>query len=178
MSHHVKKPDRAIGSAEELLAYSLALETEAVERFNDLADQMEMHNNFEVADLFRKLARIEGLHIENVKRASTGKQLPVISAWEFEWEGGQSPEGGAMEDAHYLMQPWHAIELAMHGERRAVAFFRHVADTASDEGVIKMALELVEEEEEHVALLQKWQERFPRPDEDWAEDLDPPTILE
>ena len=178
MSDSTSGPQKSIGSTEELLAYSLALETEAVERFDDLADQMEMHHNYEVADLFRKLAKIEGLHIDNVKKASEGKQLPNLLAWEFEWDGGESPEGGAMEDAHYLMQPWHAIELAMHGERRAVAFFRHVADTATDDGVIKMALELVEEEEEHVALLQKWQERFPRPDEDWDEDLDPPTVLE
>ena len=178
MSDSSNGPQRLIGSTEELLAYSLALETEAVDRFNDLADQMEIHHNYEVADLFRKLAKIEGLHIENVNKASVGKQLPSLLAWEFEWDGGESPEGGAMEDAHYLMQPWHAIELAMHGEKRAVAFFRHVADTSTDEGVIKMALELVEEEEEHVALLQKWQERFPRPDEDWDEDLDPPTILE
>jgi len=178
MSDSTSGPQKSIGSTEELLAYSLALETEAVERFDDLADQMEMHHNYEVADLFRKLAKIEGLHIENVNKTAAGKQLPSLLAWEFEWDGGESPEGGAMEDAHYLMQPWHAIELAMHGERRAVAFFRHVADTATDEGVIKMALELVEEEEEHVALLQKWQERFPRPDEDWDEDLDPPTVLE
>ena len=178
MSDSSNGPQRSIGSTEELLAYSLALETEAVERFDDLADQMEMHHNYEVADLFRKLAKIEGLHIENVNKASAGKQLPSLLAWEFEWDGGESPEGGAMEDAHYLMQPWHAIELAMHGEKRAVAFFRHVADTSTDEGVVKMALELVEEEEEHVALLQQWQERFPKPDEDWDEDLDPPTILE
>jgi rubrerythrin len=178
MSGSIKGPTRTIASAEELLAYSLALETEAVERFNDLADQMEMHHNYEVADLFRKLAKIEGLHIENVNRASAGKQLPSLLAWEFEWDGGESPEGGAMEDAHYLMQPWHAIELAMQGEKRAVAFFRHVADTATDDKVLKMALELVEEEEEHVALLKEWQERFPRPSEGWDEDLDPPTMLE
>ncbi len=49
------------------------------------------------------------------------------------------------------------------GEKRAVAFFRHVADTATDDKVLKMALELVEEEEEHVALLKEWQERFPNP---------------
>jgi len=146
MSGSIKGPVRTIASAEELLAYSLALETEAVERFNDLA--------------------------------SAGKQLPSLLAWEFEWDGGESPEGGAMEDAHYLMQPWHAIELAMQGEKRAVAFFRHVADTATDDKVLKMALELVEEEEEHVALLKEWQERFPRPDEGWDEDLDPPTMLE
>ena len=101
-----------------------------------------------------------------------------MSAWEFEWDGGESPEGGAMEDAHYLMETWHAIELAMQGEKRAVAFFRHVADTATDESVLKMALELLEEEEEHVALLQQWQKRFPRPADDWAEDFDPPNVSE
>ena len=53
-------PARTIGSTEELLAYSMAIETEAVERYNDLADQMEMHHNYDVADLFRKLAEIEG----------------------------------------------------------------------------------------------------------------------
>ena len=178
MTDNNKGPQRTIGSTEELLAYSLALETEAVERFNDLADQMEMHHNYEVAELFRKLAKIEGLHIENVSLASAGKQLPGMLAWQYEWEGGESPEGGSMDEAHYLMQPWHAIELAMHGERRAVSFFRHVAETAIDETVLKMALELVIEEEEHVALLEKWQERFPRPVEGWDEDLDPPTVLE
>jgi len=169
---------RSIGSAEELLAYSLALETEAVDRYNDLADQMEMHHNYDVADLFRKLAKIEGLHIENVNQASSGKQLPELLAWEFEWDDGESPEGGSMDEAHYLMQPWHAIELAIRGEQRAVAFFRHVVETAIDDRVLKMALELQEEEEEHVVLLQKWQERYPKPDENWDEDLDPPSVLE
>ena len=61
-------PARTISSTEELLAYSLAMETEAVERFNGLAEQMEMHHNYEVAELFHKLAKIEGLHIDNVKR--------------------------------------------------------------------------------------------------------------
>ena len=173
-----KNPARTIGSAEELLAYSLAMETEAVERFNDLAEQMEMHHNYEVAELFHKLAKIEGLHIDNVNKAATGKELPSLLAWEYEWQGGESPEGGSMEEAHYLMQPWHAIELAMQGEMRAVAFYRHVAESTADEKVLKMALELVEEEEEHVSLLKKWQERYPKPTEDWDEDLDPPAMLE
>ena len=178
MTDNISRIKRSIGSTEELLAYSLALEKEAVERFTDLADQMEVHHNYEVADLFRKLAEIEGKHIENVNQAAAGKQLPTLLAWEFEWNGGESPEGGSMEDAHYLMQPWHAIELAMQGERRAVAFFRHVADTATEENVVKMAVELVAEEEEHVALLEKWQQRFPKPIDGWDDDLDPPTMLE
>ena len=157
MTGSISSPQRTIASAEELLAYSLAMETEAVERFNDLADQMEIHHNYEVADLFRKLAEIEGKHIGNVEQATAGKQLPILLAWEFEWDDGESPEGGSMDEAHYLMQPWHAIELAMRGEQRAVAFFRHVAETAIDDSVLKMALELKEEEEEHVVLLQQWQ---------------------
>lgn len=178
MSDSISNPPRTIGSAEELLAYSLAMETEAVERFNDLADQMEIHHNYEVADLFRKLAVIEGKHIENVKQTTAGKQLPALLAWEFEWTDGTAPEGGDMEDAHYLMQPWHAIELAMQGEKRAAAFYRHVADTSTDDKVIQMAMELVEEEDEHVALLQQWQQRFPKPDEDWDDDPDPPSMSE
>jgi rubrerythrin len=178
MSETINQFVKRIGSTEELLAYSLALETEAVDRFNDLADQMEMHHNFEVAELFRKLAKIEGIHIENVNKASEGKELPSMSVWEFEWEEGESPEGGAMEDAHYLMEAWHAIELAMKGEKRAVAFFRHVAETATDAEVVKMALELVQEEEEHVYLLEQWQKRFPKPEDDWDEDPDPPNIAE
>jgi len=178
MSNDTSSLARSIGSTEELLAYSLALETEAVERFTDLADQMETHHNYEVADLFRKLAVIEGKHIENVNRVSAGKQLPSLLAWEFEWEGGESPEGGSMDEAHYLMEPWHAIEMAMRGERRAVAFFRHVADTSTDQGVVEMALELVEEEQEHVDLLKQWQQRFSRPEEGWDDDLDPPAMQE
>ena len=178
MSDNSKSPVRNIGSTEELLAYSLAMETEAVDRFNDLAEQMETHHNYEVADMFRKLAKIEGLHIDHVKRAAVGKEVPSLLAWEDEGQGGESPEGGLREEAHYLMQPWHAIELAMHGEMRAAAFYRHVAETAVDEGVLKMALKLLEEEEEHVGLLKKWQERFPKPEKGWDEDLDPPAMLE
>jgi rubrerythrin len=178
MSSNDRVGVRSIQSAEQLMAYSLAIETEAVDRYNDLADQMETHHNYEVADLFRKLAKIEGLHIDNVKQASQDMQLPSLLAWEFEWQDGESPEGGAMEEAHYLMQPWHAIELAMRGERRALAFFRHVAEMASDDKVREMALELAAEEEEHVELLKQWQQRFPKPEKGWDEDLDPPVLLE
>lgn len=178
MSNPHSGSKHAIGSTEELLAYSLALEQEAVERFTDLADQMEVHYNYEVADLFRKLAVIEGLHVTNVNKAAAGKELPDLLAWEFEWTDGESPEGGSMEDAHYLMQPWHAIELALRGEKHAVAFFHHVVSSSTDKKVVEMALELVAEEKEHVALLEQWQRRFPKPEEGWDEDMDPPTVQE
>lgn len=176
MSDEVDSTGQAIGTTEELLAYALRMEQEAVERFNDLADQMEVHHNYEVADLFRKLAEIESTHVENVGTAAAGRELPSLLPWEFEWHGGTSPEGGPLEEAHYLMQPWHAIELALEGERLAAGFFRQVAETASDHRVAKLARELAEEEAHHVALLEKWQKRFPKPGKDWDSDLDPPSV--
>ncbi|NCF63809.1 MAG: rubrerythrin, partial [Gammaproteobacteria bacterium] len=38
------------------LTYSVALEEEAAERHDELADMMDVHNNPEVAETFRKLA--------------------------------------------------------------------------------------------------------------------------
>ena len=168
----------SIASTEELMAWSLAIEKEAVERFTDLADVMEIHNNHEVADLFRKLAEIEGLHVNNVSQASGDMLLPTIQSWAFEWADGESPEGGAMEEAHYLMHPWHAIQLAIRGEQRAVAFFNHVASASTNEKLTALALDLVAEEEEHVALLEDWLKRYPKPEEGWDDDPDPPMMQE
>ena len=41
------------------MAHAYALEAEAAERYAEFAAAMENHNNREVAELFRKLARIE-----------------------------------------------------------------------------------------------------------------------
>jgi len=59
-------PAAGIGSIDELMAYAYALELEASERYADFADAMEIHNNREVAELFRKLARIESRHADQV----------------------------------------------------------------------------------------------------------------
>ena len=58
--------DNEILSIEELLSHAHRMEAEASERYAELADQMEVHNNDEVAALFRKLSEIEGKHIAQV----------------------------------------------------------------------------------------------------------------
>ena len=42
----------------QLLAHAIALENEASERYADLADLMEAHNNYDVASLFKKMSGI------------------------------------------------------------------------------------------------------------------------
>ncbi len=166
-----------IHTIEELLAHAHALEAEAVDRYNLLADQMEAHNNMEVAELFRKMAVIEGKHVERVNHLSEGRELPHISPWDHQWEG-ESPEALDSSAVHYLMTPHHALQLAVQHEKQAADFYAEVVETASEEEVRDLAKTLAAEEHEHVALLQKWLEKVPEPDEDWAEDPDPPTLQE
>ena len=165
-------------SVDELLAYSLAIEREAAERYAELADQMEVHNNHEVAELFHKLAAIEGKHIANVEALGEGRTLPPISIWELPWDDAESPEALAHDDVHYLMTPYHALSIALMGERHAVAFFSRMAKDAEDEEVRQMASRLRDEEQEHVALMEEWLERYPKPEDGWDDDPDPPAAHE
>ena len=169
---------RTTASVDELLGYALAIEEEAAERYTELAHQMEVHNNREVAELFHKLAAIEAKHIANVKAKSEGRKLPSPTLWEPLWEGAESPEAMAYDDVHYLMTPYHALSLALGGERRAVAFFARVADGAEDADVKRIASRLRDEEQEHVTLMEEWLGRYPEPEHGWDEDLDPPATHE
>jgi rubrerythrin len=169
---------RPTASADKLLAYSLAIEQEAAERYAELADQMRVHNNNEVAELFHKLAAIETKHIANVEAMGEGRELPHISLWELQWDDAESPEALGHDEVHYLMTPYHALSLALMGERRAVAFFARVVQDAEDEEVRRMASRLRDEEQQHVALIEEWLRRYPRPEEGWDEDPDPPATHE
>ena len=58
-------------------------------RYEALADQMETHNNRDVAVLFRKLAEIEKLHVDNVNDISEGHPAPHRTKGIF-WEAPES----------------------------------------------------------------------------------------
>lgn len=175
-----KPSDATINTRESLLAHAMAIETEAVDGYEELADQMEVHNNPEVAAFFRKMAEIEGKHVANVEQLCGDTELPHISPWDMAWADDESPEGPKRnDDVHYLMTPYHAIELAIQGEQRAADFFNTVADSAgAPDDVRQLARELAHDEVEHVHLLKQWLKKHPKPDGDWHDDPDPPTLQE
>ena len=70
------------------------------------------------------------------------------------------------------------MQLSLGGEQRALAYFKSIVDTAKDEKVKKMAAELFEEEAEHVNLVHRLLLRYPKPKDNWADDLDPPVSQE
>lgn len=78
-----KAGNATVRSTEELMAHAYAIEAEAAERYDELATQMEVHNNLEVAALFRKLAEYEGAHAREIEERSAHLSLPVLAPWEF-----------------------------------------------------------------------------------------------
>jgi len=169
-------PAAGIGSIDELMAYAYALEQEASERYSEFADAMETHNNREVAELFRKLARIENRHAEQVLEEMGWASPPAAPHGGYKWEGFEAPESGEVTELHYLMQPYHALQIALHNEKRARVFFEGLVKQARNAKVRKAAQELAGEEAEHVQLIEDWLKRTPKPDNDWAVDPDPPVL--
>jgi len=171
----IKKLLETIKTAEDFRACAHALEAEAVERYSELADQMEVHNNREVASLFRRMAEIEALHVKRVKGDGA---VPAKTNTMVRWLGSDSAEAIQPTDLHYLMTPHHALSLALKGEENAAAMFEALAAQATDPEIKALASEMAEEEREHVKLVKAWLAKYPEPDEDWHDDPDPPTITE
>ena len=94
------------------------------------------------------------------------------------WPGFEAPESAPQDAVHYLMQPWHALELALACEERALRFFGALAKAVKVPAVKRVAREMEEEEREHVALVKAWMAKVPRPAADWATDPDPPRYLD
>jgi rubrerythrin len=161
----------------EFMAQALVMEVEAAQRYVDLADAMETHNNLEVAELFRKMAAIEGKHAEQIMREMGWRQTPPPPGKRV-WEGFEAPETTPVDDVHYLMTPYHALELALAAEIRAERFFARLVKAATVETVRRAARELQAEEAEHVALIRAWMEKVEKPAQDWAHDPDPPRYMD
>lgn len=158
---------------DEFMAKAWAMEMEAAQRYSDFADAMETHNNLEVAAMFRTMAQYEGKHAVQILAEMGWNEPPVVPVSSVAWPGFEAPETVPIDEVHYLMQPWHALQLALAAEERAERFFGELARAATIESVRRAARELQAEEREHVELVKAWMKKVPKPDPDWANDPDP-----
>jgi rubrerythrin len=168
----------SIHSLPEFYAHALAIEEEAAARYRELGDQMTEHHNPGAAELFFRLAGLERKHAAEIGRRAQGVSLPQIAPWGYQWQGAESPETAPHESAHYLMTPWHALELALANEKRAVEFFESVARTSRDEAVARLAQEFAAEERMHVTYVEQALASQADPTAGWDEDLDDPQAVE
>jgi rubrerythrin len=168
----------AVKSLADLFAIAYQIEADAVERYSLLADQMETHNNPELVTVFRQLAHAEAIHRDEIRRLAGTLDIIAHAQRMARWSRGESPEEASLSDAHYLMTPWHALQLALAGEKRALAFFKTIVETTTDSDVRRMADEFVEEEAEHVNLVYRMLTKYPKPVTTWSADPDPPAAQE
>lgn len=159
-------------------AYSIALEEEAAERHEELADMLEMHNNDEVAVIFRKLAHYSRLHAAEVRGLAGDRSLPKIAPWDFAWDDLEGPETTEIGDLHYLISPRQALKIALANERSARDFYASLGEAGCDQPIRTTAKEFAREEAEHVRLLEQWLARSPADDATARFDPDPPHMPE
>lgn len=178
MSH--QQPE-SIASVGEFLAHALELEYESAERYRELAGNMSVHNNPEIAQLFEYLARMSDLHAQEVEALAQGIELPQIPPWDYKWAAGGSPEANAAEqeeELSYLMTTIQALQLALHNELRGRDFYARVAAGSPDPQVRRLAAEMAVEESEHAQLLEQRLARLDPRSAQPLEDLDPPNMPE
>jgi rubrerythrin len=161
----------------DFMAQAYTMELEATERYAQFAEQLDTHNNRGVAEMFRKLSAIEALHAKRILEEMGWPSLPALPA-AFAWDPGEGPEAAPLDSIHYLMQPYHALEIALANEERAAHFFGRLADIASLPDIREAAMELRDEERAHVALVKEWMQKVDKPDGDWALDPDPPRYTD
>lgn len=165
-------------SLTDLLAVAYQIEADAVERYELLADQMETHYNTDLVKIFRDLARAEAIHRDEILRLAGDFDVIGHARGMAKWRHGESPEQADLDAAHYLMTPWHALQLALAGEKRALAFFQSIVASTKDPQILKAAEEFVEEEAEHVNLVHRLLRRYAEPPETWSLDSDPAIAQE
>jgi rubrerythrin len=165
------------GAYADFMVQAYAMENDARDRYSEFADQMEVHNNREVAQLFRKLARIEGLHADRIMKEMGWRKPPAASEM-WMWRRQEAPESVPSGELHYLMQPYHALELALECEQRAASFFTGITRSTAPADVKRIAREMAAEERDHVRLIQDWLKKVEKPRAGWDTDLDPPTYSE
>jgi len=167
-----------IHDLDTFLAYSIALEEEAAERHDELADMLDVHNNPGVAATFRKLAHYSRLHAQEIRNHSKGRKLPVIAPWDFGWENMEGPETADIGDVNYLMNTAQALQIAMGNEQRAHDFYSEISRESADSEIKAMAGEFAEEEKEHLDLLKMWMESTDESADEQVYDPDPPHMPE
>lgn len=165
----IKTPDLgAVTTSADLLAIARVMEERSAERYRELATAFEISCNQDTAEAFRELADGEDRHAADFP-AVTG-ETPNVMPW-----GEEDPEIADPDAVHYLMHPWHAFDLALRHEEKALAFFSVLAAESPHSEVRTEAARLAERERGHVDKMKQRLTEQPVPPKDWWVDEDGPN---
>jgi len=129
------------------------IEDEAKERYEELAEQMEMHHDAEVAKFFHFMAKNEAKHGEELAERRTRlfpnqpRRVDRSMLWDVEAPG--------YESVHAFMSLKEALEVALAAEVKAFHYFCDVVKVIPEGEVKKLFEELKEEEIHHQDLVKQ-----------------------
>jgi rubrerythrin len=135
-----------VQSVEEFLAHAINLESEAADRFGQLADAMEACGNRDVGRLFRRLADYSRLHLADARARSGFRDIPEMKLEDFFWPGLESPETAAIWAADPFIGREQALDIALDAESASREYYQSVFDTTTDPEIKALAGEFAEEE--------------------------------
>ena len=136
---------------EEFMAQALTMEREAAQRYEEIADAMEVHNNREVAQLFRTMAGYEAKHAEAIMAEMNWVDAPGVPPGA--WPAMESPEMIPSDAVHYLMHPWHALELALAAEQRDWKTLVHPASVQATDDAARAARRIMTDDGFNIGVL-------------------------
>ena len=152
----------------DALDLAILIEEEAKERYQEFADQMDLHHTPDAAAFFRLMVWNEEKHREELaeRRGRLFGDAPVgvTRAMLFDIE---APD---YDQARAFMTAREAMQAALVSETKAHAFFVAALPRVQDEDVRKLFEELRDEEVEHQGLVKKEMAKLPpdsplRPDD-------------
>jgi rubrerythrin len=153
MTTKVSGLDLAHLSLLDALDLAVLIEEEAMERYGELAEQLEVHRTHEAARFFRFMERNEAKHREallaqrNARFADAPRNVRKEMIFDVE-----APE---YDEARTFMSLRAALETSMRSETKAREFFERALPQLADPDVRALFEELRDEEIEHQGLVQK-----------------------
>lgn len=144
-----------MSSLQAFLAHAIRLESEAAHRSDELADAMQTWGNREVEAFFRRMAEYSRMHMKDAMARAGMRQVTELPADGYDWPDDVAPESPDWWGVDGLMGIEQAIENALEGERRGLAYYESVAAGTTNPKVKALAEEFAAEEREHVAEVER-----------------------
>jgi erythrin-vacuolar iron transport family protein len=146
-------------SLRDALDLAVLVEEEAKDRYEEFAEQMELHHNPEAARFFRFMLSIEALHESRLAERRHGLfgDAPRTVRREMIFD----IEAPDYDEVRATMTVRQALAASLQAETKALEFFEAAAGAAQLEEVREIFTELREEERDHQARVQREIDRLP-----------------
>jgi len=158
-------------SIKDALDLAILVEEEAEERYQELADNLELHNTKDAARFFRFMMTCEAKHGEELsaKRRELFDDQPVSVDRSMLWD----VEAPGYETSKSFMTLQEALDVALAAETKAYEFFDAALPEVEDPEVRELFTELRQEEVEHMQMVREQMKKIPE-----GGDFDPEDFVD